>query len=103
MEVGLLPGFPLFLFLLWELPSMIVMSLHKLWCAATGGSLQQSFRGVWFYRIVGMVTVWTSVMILIGLASSGGSASGVVGAFLSLALVGIPGVLLWARFSSKGA
>jgi hypothetical protein len=99
--VGSLPGFPVFLFLLWELPSMILMSLHKLWCAATGGSLQQSFRGVWFYRIVGMFTVWTSVMVLIGLAGSG--ASGLVGALLPLALVGVPGLILWARISSKGA
>ena len=45
-EVGLLPEFPFFLFLLWELPSMIMMSLHKLWCAVTGRSLQESFGGV---------------------------------------------------------
>lgn len=96
-----MPVVPLFLFLLWELPSMIVMSLHKLWCAATGGSLQESFRGVWFYRIVGMFTVWTSVMLLIGLGSSG--ASGLVGAVVPLAILGIPALLMWARISSKGA
>ena len=100
-EVGSLPGLPLFLFLLWELPGMIAMSAHKLWCAATGGSLQTSFRGVWFYRIVGMFTVWTTVMVLIGLSGSG--ASGLVGALLPLALIGVPGLILWARFSSKGA
>ena len=98
-----MPGLPLFLFLLWELPGMIAMSAHKLWCAATGGSLQESFRGVWFYRIVGLFTVWTSVMVLIGLAGSGGAGSGLVGALLPLAVIGVPGLLLWARSSSKGA
>lgn len=80
-----MPGFPFFLFLLWELPSMILMSLHKLWCAVTGGSLQESFRGIWFYRVVGMFVVWTSVMLLIGLAGSGGASAGLVAAIVPVA------------------
>ena len=99
----MIPGVPLFLFLLWELPSMIMMSLHKLWCAASGRSLQDSFRGVWFYRVVGMFVVWTSLMVLIGLAGQGGAIGGLVSAVVSLAVLGIPALLLWARFSSKGA
>jgi hypothetical protein len=82
---------------------MIMMSLHKLWCAATGGNVQESFRGVSFYRIVGMFVVWISVMVLIGLAGAGGSGSGLVGAAVPLAVLGIPALLLWARMSSKGA
>lgn len=99
----MIPVVPLFLFLLWELPSMIVMSLHKLWCAATGRSLQDSFRGVWFYRVVGMFAVWTSAMVLIGLAGQGGAVGSLVGALVPLMVLGIPALLLWARFSSKGA
>ena len=99
----MIPVVPLFLFLLWELPSMIMMSLHKLWCAVTARSLQDSFRGVWFYRVVGMFVVWTSVMVLIGLAGERGPVGGLASAVVPLVVLGVPALLLWARFSSKGA
>lgn len=58
----------LFLFLLWELPSMIIMSIHKVFCVIQGRSFEDSYLGIWAYRLIGMVVVWPTVIILIALA-----------------------------------
>jgi hypothetical protein len=62
----------LFFFLLWELPSMIVMTTHKIFCDLTDRHWSEpSGAGIWGYRLVGMFTVWPLVMLIILIASGG--------------------------------
>lgn len=90
---------PLFLFLLWELPAMVVMSSHKLICACTGGSFEDQFLGTWPYRMIGLFVVWPAVMAVIAFMALGQPAT----TLGELVLLGVAGVVIWARFSSKGA
>jgi hypothetical protein len=55
---------PVFLFFLWELPAMIVMTIHKMICASRGTDFQQEFLGTWNYRLIGMFSVWPTVAIV---------------------------------------
>jgi hypothetical protein len=95
--------FPVVAFFLWEFPSMVAMSLHKLFCAMTDRSLQEQFLGIWAYRILGMMVFWPAVMITGGVAAGTGVGAG-FGRFL-LAVEGLITVvvLLWARISERGA
>ncbi len=95
--------FPVMAFLLWEFPSMVAMSLHKLICAVTDRSFEEQFHGVWAYRILGMFAFWPTVMITGGVAVGTGAGAS-VGRFL-LILEGLVTflVLLRARVSKRGA
>ena len=62
----------LFLFLLWELPSMIIMTIHKIFCDVTDRHWSEpSGVGIWGYRIVGMFTVWPIVFVVLGVVAGG--------------------------------
>jgi hypothetical protein len=60
----------LFAFLAWELPAMIVMFIHERVLRARNEYFYFHKWGTWTYRVVGMVTVWPTVAIVIALASA---------------------------------
>lgn len=92
---------PVMAFVLWEFPSMVAMSVHKLICARTGGSFEEQFAGVWAYRLIGLFTFWPSLFISGALAATAGTqvATAVVG-FEAVMTIGL---LVWARTSDRGA
>lgn len=87
----------LFLFLLWELPAIIVMAFHKAFCAVKQRSFRSDFLGVWPYRLIGLFVVWPLAFALGALAG----VSEVGGAVASLALTATIAVVIWARFGGS--
>ncbi|MBU2666110.1 hypothetical protein KOI35_21580 [Actinoplanes bogorensis] len=92
---------PVFAFLLWEFPSMVVMSLHKAFCAMRGGSFEEQFLGVWVYRLIGMFTVYPAVAIVAALANA--ISPGLLPVTLFGEALVLIGLLIWARTSSAGS
>jgi hypothetical protein len=95
--------FPVLAFVLWELPSMVFMSLHKMACALTGRSFQEQFQGVWAYRLLGMITVWPTILVTGGLAAGDGMLGGFFRFLLGIEILGALVLMAWARTSSRGA
>jgi hypothetical protein len=94
---------PVMAFVLWEFPSMIVMSVHKMICAVTGRSLAEDFLGVWAYRTIGMIFFWPVAVLSLGLAVTDGI-PGVLGRILLTAeVLSVAVLLIWARASRRGA
>ena len=85
----------LFLFLLWELPAIIAMSYHKLFCTVRGHEPQLHFAGIWTYRLAGVFLIWPLAIALGTLASVSDTAS-IPGLLLIPITLGVVG---WARFS----
>ena len=85
-------------FVLWELPSLIAISVHQAICAATGRPLSLEFLGIWSYRAIGVMVVWPASVGLAIAASKDGPAGG-VGVVLLTVLVGI---FIWSRISHRG-
>ena len=94
---------PFMAFVLWEFPSMIVMSLHKAVCALLGRSLADDFLGIWGYRAIGVLVFWPGTFIVLTLAISGGFL-GVIGQVLvAFEVLSVAVLLIWARLSQRGA
>ena len=94
---------PFAAFVVWEFPSMIVMSLHKAVCALRGRSLAGDFLGIWAYRAAGMLLFWPLTVCLLGLSLSGGWAGAVGRVLLAFEVMGTAVLLVWARVSRRGA
>jgi len=95
--------FPVLAFVLWELPSMVAMAVHKLICALTGHSFEQRFLGVWAYRLLGMLTFWPLIMVTGGVAAGTGPSAAFGRLVLIIEATATVVLLLWARLSSRGA
>ncbi|GAB2569948.1 hypothetical protein Aab01nite_06750 [Paractinoplanes abujensis] len=93
--------FPVLAFVLWEFPSMVVMSVHKFICARTGGSFEEQFAGVWPYRLIGMFTFWPFLFVTGALAAA--VSAQVATAVIALEAVAVITLLIWARTSDSGA
>jgi hypothetical protein len=94
---------PFVAFVLWEFPSMIVMSLHKAACALLGRSLAEDFLGIWAYRLAGVLLFWPVTVFLVGLATAAGWPGPVGRVFLAFEAMGVAVLLVWARVSRRGA
>lgn len=95
--------FPVFAFILWEFPSMVLMALHKATCALTGTSFQDQYAGVWPYRLAGLFLWWPAILVTGGLAAGAGFSAGVGRFLLGVEAVSTIALLIWARVSHRGA
>lgn len=94
---------PIVAFVLWEFPSMVAMSLHKAGCALLGRSLAEDFLGIWAYRLIGVLLFWPVVLVSLGLAGAEGWVGGVGRVVVFAEVIGVAGLLVWARVSGRGA
>ncbi len=94
---------PFMAFVVWEFPSMIVMSLHKVICALLGRSLAEDFLGIWGYRAIGLLIVWPVTVIVLLLAMSGGFLGTIGQVLLAFEVLSVAVLLIWARLSKLGA
>jgi hypothetical protein len=94
---------PLMAFIVWELPSMIVMSMHKAVCALLGRSLAEDFLGVWGYRAIGILIFWPGTFIVLALAISSGFLGTIGQVLLAFEVLSVAVLLIWARLSQRGA
>jgi len=95
--------FPVLAFVLWEFPSMVLMSAHTLLCAVTGHSFQDQFQGVWAYRVAGLLTFWPVVMVTAGTAVGTGPTATVGQVLLAAEAASTITLLVWARVSPRGS
>jgi hypothetical protein len=91
---------PILAFVLWEFPSMVVMSVHILISTLRGGSFTDQFLGVWAYRIIGMVTVYP--VIAVGAALADAISPGLLPVALLIEAFLVIGLVIWARFTRSG-
>jgi hypothetical protein len=58
-------GVSFILFLLYELPAMIIIAIHRAIVESRGESYAMRQLNIWAYRAIGVFTVWPVVLIIL--------------------------------------